>query len=413
MDDGCYDLAVVGLGSVGLATALAAAEGGLRVALIDPVPAQRIREGQFDGRDVAISNSSLRWLDRLGVTQQLASHERSTIKGARVLDRVTDGHLELGPAPGEDTIGAFVPEYRLRQLAFERLQGVPNCTLLLERKVVAVAQDDQRVALTLDDNTQVNARLLAAVDGRRSPMRGMLGIGASFTDYAMRMLCCRVEHSESNDGWTSQQFTGAGCQAILPLTEHSSSLALMMPESEGQALVDSPDNEFEQWVEAQLGERLGRVKLASSRFNVPLSSHYAAHFHQGRAVLLGDAAVGMLPITAHGLNLGLIGARSFTAEILAARGRGEALDSEAVLKRFSQRAHATARPLYLATNEICTLFRRNDPLSLMARRVLMKASGPFGTLVGMNCEQDDPRQVPWLGVLKALPEAFLSARLKG
>ncbi|WP_025732426.1 FAD-dependent monooxygenase [Carnimonas nigrificans] len=407
------DLTVVGLGSVGLATALAAAQAGLEVAVIDPQSAQQLSGGDFDGRDVAISNASLRWLDTLGVTCQLDAGQRSPIRGAHVIDDVVDKKVSFGPAAGEQDIGAFVPEYRLRQLAFTELEKQSNCRFLLETRVAALDYCRDAVALTLEDGQEVCTRLVAAVDGRRSPLRGMLGIGASMQDFGTHMLCCRVEHELAGDGWTSQRFVDDGCMAILPLSDHVSSLALMVSANEAAQVTRLDDAHFEQWLNQRIGNNLGRLSLASQRFSVPLGSHYADRFVAERAVLLGDAAVGMLPITAHGLNLGLIGARSFIAELLAARSRGEAFDEPHVLKRHARRAHATAKPLYLATNEICRLFKRTDPISLQARRTLMQMSGPFEQLVGMNCEQDNPRKVPWLGVLKSLPRALVSRGLAG
>ncbi|MGJ8514308.1 Ubiquinone hydroxylase UbiM [Carnimonas sp. R-84981] len=405
------DLTVVGLGSVGLATALAAAQAGLTVAVVDPQSAQQLRGGDFDGRDVAISNASLRWLDSLGITRELENDQRSSIRGAHVIDDVIGKKLAFGPAAGEQDIGAFVPEYRLRQLAFGELEKQANCRFLLGNKVAMLDHRSDAVVLTLDDGQELGTRLLAAVDGRRSPLRGMLGIGAATQEYGTHMLCCRVEHEVAGDGWTSQRFVADGCMAILPLSEHVSSLALMVSANDAAQVAHLDDAGFEQWLNRRLGDSLGQVSLASRRFSVPLGSHYADRFVAERAVLLGDAAVGMLPITAHGLNLGLIGARSFIAEVLAARSKGEAFDEPQVLKRHARRAHATAKPLYLATNEICRLFKRADPISLQARRALMQLSGPFEQLVGMNCEQDNPREVPWLGVLKSLPRALISRGL--
>lgn len=406
--DNVFDLIVVGMGSVGLTTALSAAQGGLRVGVVDPQSLEQLRGGHFDGRDVAISSASMRWLSSMGIVEGLASDEHSLIRGARVLDSATEKNVALKPAPQEEGIGAFVPEYRLRQETLKILEQQPSVEFFTEEKVASLLHLSDRTELVLESGQHIQGRVVAAVDGRRSPLRRELGIGVTQHDYAMTMVCCRVNHTIDQQGWTSQRFVSGGCMAVLPLSAQLSSLALMMPHAEAERLSTLGDEGFTDWLQHQLGETLGEISLASRRVSVPLSSHYADHMHRRRAVLLGDAAVGMLPITAHGLNLGLIGGRSLVAELLAARGAGEDIGSEAVLKRFSLRAHATARPLYMATDQICRLFQREDPLSLQARRMLLQGSGPFGQLIGMNCEQDDPRQVPWVGVLRDLPRTFLT-----
>jgi 2-octaprenyl-6-methoxyphenol hydroxylase len=81
-----HDVIVAGAGLAGATFALAAASGGLRVALIDPQPFQVQQAETFDGRSTAIAWSTFRMLDALGIGERLRPH---ACRMDRIL--VTDG----------------------------------------------------------------------------------------------------------------------------------------------------------------------------------------------------------------------------------------------------------------------------------------------------------------------------------
>ena len=67
---------IAGGGLVGNALAIALAQGGINVTVIDPLPrAQQIDAG-FDGRTSAISSGSVRILTHLNVWQHIAPHQK-------------------------------------------------------------------------------------------------------------------------------------------------------------------------------------------------------------------------------------------------------------------------------------------------------------------------------------------------
>ena len=49
------------------------------------------------------------------------------------------------------------------------------------------------------------------------------------------------------------------------------------------------------------------MRLMGERHSYPLMAVHASSFFANRCALIGDAAVGMHPVTAHGFNLGLRG----------------------------------------------------------------------------------------------------------
>src|SRR5688500_8747679 len=78
------DIAVVGAGPSGLATALALAHAGASVALVGPAPSQQALGG-LDTRTAALLDSSVGMLRALDVWEALAPHA-APLKAIRIID---------------------------------------------------------------------------------------------------------------------------------------------------------------------------------------------------------------------------------------------------------------------------------------------------------------------------------------
>src|ERR1700744_4239343 len=88
------DVIVGGGGMVGVTLALALAQGGLKVVVCDPVPATALTDAKFDGRVSALSYSSVRMFEALGVWDELNEYAQPI---EDIL--VTDAPLGGAPSP--------------------------------------------------------------------------------------------------------------------------------------------------------------------------------------------------------------------------------------------------------------------------------------------------------------------------
>ncbi|MFO1269021.1 MAG: hypothetical protein U1F67_21070 [Rubrivivax sp.] len=94
-------------------------------------------------------------------------------------------------------------------------------------------------------------------------------------------------------------------------------------------------------MQAQAPAALGRITgAAGPRHHYPLVGVYAHRFTAPRFALIGDAAVGMHPVTAHGYNFGLYGVEVLARELAAARAAGRDIGDAAVLARYGERTGA-------------------------------------------------------------------------
>src|SRR5690606_39807154 len=85
------------------------------------------------------------------------------------------------------------------------------------------------------------------------------------------------------------------------------SIVITVNSAEVNTLLALDEAAFNREVEQRLGARLGRMRQTGERYHYPLVGVHARKFYANRFALVGDAAVGMHPVTAHGFNLGLAG----------------------------------------------------------------------------------------------------------
>jgi hypothetical protein len=113
------------------------------------------------------------------------------------------------------------------------------------------------------------------------------------------------------------------------------------------------------------------MRSAGARYHYPLVGVYAHRFVAPRFALIGDAAVGMHPVTAHGCNFGLYGVELLARELKAARAADRDIGALATLQPYESTHRRATLPVYLATNAIVSLFTDERRPAKLARRIVL------------------------------------------
>ncbi len=380
------DILIVGGGLNGPALALALAQTGHTVTIIDAL-AQKVRKNAaFDGRAYALALASQRLLQTIGVWDRVAEHAQPMLE-----IKVTDGHAGAGPSPffmhfdhaeiEEGPMGYMVEDRHLRRAFLDAMDADRNITQINGRTVIAQDQDATGVTLTLDDGSTLTGSLLVGCDGRRSGTAARAGIKRSGWDYGQTALVCAIEHDLPHHGIAHQFFMPPGPLAILPLTGNRSSIVWSERIDAAKRINALPEGEYLQVLRPRFGDFLGDIKLAGDRFTYPLNLTIANAFIGERMALVGDAAHGMHPIAGQGLNAGLrdVGA---LAEVLTLAGRrGEDIGSVLVLERYQEWRRFDTAALAMATDVFNKLFSNDNPLLRVGRDIGM---GIVGSLPGLR-----------------------------
>jgi len=381
-----FDIAIVGGGLNGPVLALALARGGLRVAVIDALPAAVRASDAFDGRSYALALASVRMLGALGLWPDLADKAQPILQ-----IKASDGRAGEGPAPfflhfdhaeiEEGPMGHMLEDRYLRRALLDAMSATPGIRHMPGETVVAQEVDGTGAALRLSSGAEVRARLIAGCDGRASGTAARAGIRRVGWGYGQTALVCAVAHERPHDGIAHQFFMPPGPLAILPLPGNRSSIVWSEHDARAAAILSLLDEDFLTILRPRFGDFLGEIALAGARFSYPLSLSLATSFIAPRLVLVGDAAHGLHPIAGQGLNLGLRDVASLAEVLLLAVRRGEDIASPLVLERYQVWRRFDATMLAVMTDSVNRLFSNDNPILRGIRDLGM---GAISGLPGMR-----------------------------
>ncbi len=385
------DVLVVGAGPAGLCFARALADTGLGVALVEQQPRAALAEAAFDGREIALTHASRRILEQLGVWQRIDASEISDLRDAKVMDGGSPFALTFAAEARQgEALGWLVPNHLIRRAAWDSVQGQAGLTLIDQCSVREVQPGDTHSEVLLGDGRRLKARLVVAADSRFSSTRRLLGIGAQMRDFGKSMLVCRMQ-IEVPHRHTAWEWFGYGrTLALLPLNGDQASAVVTLPPRQIAELMAQDDAHFGASISALFEHRLGTMRPVARPIAYPLVGVYAHAFVGARCALIGDAAVGMHPVTAHGFNLGLQSQDRLAAVLRAAAARGTDIADPAGLARYERGHRLASRPLYEATNAITSLYTDDRlPARVLRRAGLRVAQGvaPFRRLIAAHLTQ--------------------------
>lgn len=389
-----HDVIIIGAGPAGLCLAKALCDLELKVAVVERQPRAAIAEPAFDGREIALTHASMRLLRDLGIWQHLPDDACSPLRAARVMegDCLHDMRIDADLA-GTPELGMLVPNHRIREAAWKAVCDLPGLDLFDSARIHAVRTTDDHACVTLGDGLRLEAPLLVAADSRLSETRRAMGIGADQYDFGKSMLVCRMHHEQPHQGVAWEWFGHGQTLALLPLQEHQASVVVTLPDSAAKRLAALDVEAFAREIEQRYGHRLGHMRLESSRHVYPLVGVYARRFVGRRFALVGDAAVGMHPVTAHGFNLGLGSVERLADMAREALRCGGDLGGVEGLARYERRHRRGSRPLYLATRAIVELYTNDRAPARIVRETVLRAGRrltPFRRVLARTLADERP-----------------------
>jgi 2-octaprenyl-6-methoxyphenol hydroxylase len=362
------DILIAGGGLNGPALALALAQGGLRVTVIDARPAPARAEAGFDGRAYALAIASKRLLTMIGVWSRVAEKAQPILQ-----IKASDGLAGQGPAPffltfdaaeiEEGPMGFMLEDRHLYAAFLAAMADAPNITLLSGETVVGQEVTPPGVSVTLASGRVVTGSVLVGCDGRGSGTATRAGITRIGWRYGQTALVTAVHHEKPHNGTAHQFFMPEGPLAILPLAGgHHSSIVWSETETNATAIQALGDDEYLAALRPRFGDFLGPITLAGDRFTYPLSLSLATSFTAPRVALVGDAAHGVHPIAGQGLNLGLRDVGALAQVIIEAHRRGEDIGAIDVLNRYQRWRRFDATALALGMDTVNRLFSNDNPV---------------------------------------------------
>ena len=321
---------ISGGGPTGVVAALACAQRGFRVTLLEAA-----REIDDNPRAATTHPSTLEYIDRLGFVDEfidkglVCRYFQFWDRDSRT--RVAQFDHELLRDETKFPFAVQTEQHKLVQMLLPKIAAHPGCSAELGTEVVDAVQDDRGVKVTVrrdGELSQLDCDWLVAADGGRSTIRKLLDIpfeGFTFPerftvlttvhDFERSLGCCYRNYLAGSEEW-AMIFKVAGddmkgrWRAVMPTRES---------ETDAQALADA--------------SVLGRIQGLDGSCTLDDVVHrkiynvhqrIAAQFRVGRIYLAGDASHLNNPIGGLGLNCGIHDAMELVDTLAAARaGAGE------------------------------------------------------------------------------------------
>lgn len=373
-----FDVTIVGAGPVGLSFARALSDTSLNIAIIDRQTSKSLANPPEDGREIALTHLSKKILTSFGIWQEIDQNEISLIKEAKVINGASPYSLHFNHQDtSENTLGHLIPNRLVRAAAYKVAKESKAIKIITGVGVDSFNIDANKAEIKLSTKEIIHCSLMIAADGRLSGSRRSMGIPSEVKDFGKTVIVCKMEHEKPHSNIAYECFHYGRTLAVLPMVGNYSSIVITISSDQADAIMKMKDQTFNEDIQTRFNSRLGGMMIVGKKYSYPLYASHASHFHANRFALIGDASVGMHPVTAHGFNLGLRGSKTLATVIEEALSNKLDFASVEILSKYNQKHQRSTRPLYYGTNLLVDLYNSERLTAKVLRRLALRFGNNF------------------------------------
>ena len=368
-----YDIAIIGSGPNGDALACALADTNLKIVIIDKQPLKTLENPKIDGRDIALTHRSINVLKEIGFWDLIPNNLISKINKAKIFDGDSAYSLNFeNKNINKDHLGCLIPNFLIKKTLKKLLKKRKNI-FSIESEIIDFYNEGDFNSILLSNKKKIKASLIIGADTRFSYSRSKMGISSFVKDFKKNMIVCRMKIENNHNNTAYEFFKYNKTLALLPYVNNEASIIITDNKKNTEKLLKLKKKDFNFEIENNFNSIFGKMHLIGKRYSYPMITVYSKKFTSNRFALIGDAAVGMHPVTAHGFNLGLQGITILSKEIKSALKNNIDIGSNFVLNKYQYKMHLAAIPLYFGTNTIVQLYTNTSRPAKIARKFALRA----------------------------------------
>lgn len=303
-----------GGGMVGAAAALALAQKGAYVTLLEPRPpsADTSTDPDWDLRISSVNNSNWEWLLSLGIGACLRQQRVFDYQQLTVTSLGGQSLSFHANEAGLTKLGVMVENNALQLALWTQLDTLKNVNLRTGESLDKL--DTWSKTAVLSEGDTLNYDLLLGCDGANSKVAQLADFSYRGWDYDQRCLLANVSLEKAIEPETWEVFRPQGPYALLPLTEQQACLIDYGIRDDINRL-EKDNKALEEHLKETFSPHIGDFRLLKSA-SFPLQrKHVKSYVKAGSIALLGDAAHSIHPMAGQGVNLGFADVRCLTAAL--------------------------------------------------------------------------------------------------
>lgn len=286
------DISIIGGGLVGYTAALAFAQGGYSVELLEAKAPNLDQILSQEGRAIALAHTSVILYQNLDLWSEMSS-EATAIRNIVISEQKGFGKCRISASDYDlPALGQIVPATHLFKVLLNAVQNHSRIQL-------------KAPFIVSDIDAQIESKWILACDGTQSFARDYFNISTTEKNYQQQAIVANVSLSRPHEGTAYQRFTQEGVLALLPLQGSRMTSALTLSQECVKDLPLEDPEKYLAFLQSLLGKRQGLLSDLGKIFTYPLTWMQADQVMVGRTILLGNSAHTISPIAAQGLNLAL------------------------------------------------------------------------------------------------------------
>lgn len=371
-----FEAVVIGGGVTGLASALSLSQCGLTVALIAPEPNAIVQPHLFGSRIYALSQSNVQLLKKLRIWDAMDQSRICPISDMRIMGDEPHGTMHQGVfqlnaySAHQSELAWIVEQSNLQNALHQAIQFTPSISVL-NTTASSLSISDIKTQITTATQQTIEADLLIGADGAQSWTRSALAIDKDVFDYqqsgVVANFTCAQPHKQCAHQWF---FNDGSILALLPLPEQQVSMVYSCPTDLANKLLALTPEELSQHISTSSHHVLGDLTANTAAQAFPLQRMRAHHFIAQRAVLVGDAAHTVHPMSGQGLNLGLQDIACLQ-RLISQRQPHQAIGEPRLLRQYERERFTATAKMQLVTHNLYRTFSSTLPLVRQARNLGM------------------------------------------
>ncbi|SET09193.1 FAD-dependent monooxygenase [Thorsellia anophelis] len=375
-----FDITIVGAGMIGLSLAIALANEGFNIAIIDKSFLTQDIYSTAEQPDIRVSSLSLGTKDFLAKIHVWEHLEKQRYTPYSKLS-TWDAHL---PAVNFDSanlgyqqLGFMVENSILQSTLISLVKQKINITFFEGASVTKISSIDENEVQTIEfdcANSQkksIYSKLIVGADGAQSSIRRLANIGTIGWQYNQSCMLITVKTNSLEKDITWQQFTPSGPKAYLPLHDNWASLIWYDDKVKIKQLMSLSDEQLTNEIKLAFPARIGEIEVIDKAM-FPLTRMHAKTYWKPRIALVGDAAHTINPLAGQGANLGFKDIEYLSNLIVTSHNSGKNWYSNEVLSKYNSKRIKDNLLMQSAMDAIYFSFsNKNRPIKLLRNFLFM------------------------------------------